>query len=175
MRKRTIAIFVISFLSTLIVLHIVNSAKNSKTRKRMVEYSAASSRESDGAPNLVVMNGEPGYLGYSYVYLTYLEDGYVSIKGSNSDNRFGWIVISNIVLEPGSYTLTGLKGCKANSLQLQLCVWNETKNGYDYYRQYDDDVHFELSQREYVKLQFQVSPYVEDIDILARPAVYKDD
>ena len=55
----------------------------------MVQYSIASARE-DGTPNRVVMNGKPGYLGYSSVHLSYLKDGWISLVGDNVEESSGW-------------------------------------------------------------------------------------
>ena len=54
----------------------------------MIEYSLASARE-DGAPNRVVMIGKSGYLGYSSVHLSYLEDGWISLVGDNVKKATG--------------------------------------------------------------------------------------
>ena len=110
----------------------------------MVQYSIASARE-DGAPNRVVMIGKPGYLGYSSVHLSYLKDGWISLVGDNVEESNGWKLLSNFTLEPGAYTLIGMKGQDENMIALQLHIEDDT--GYHhYFYQYDDDVTFTIDR-----------------------------
>ena len=72
---RFIIIFVSSAAITLLILFAGNQIIKYMIRQKMVAGAAASARESDGAENLVIMNGDSGYIDASKVYLTYLDEG----------------------------------------------------------------------------------------------------
>lgn len=139
----------------------------------MIEYSLASVRE-DGASNRVVMIGKPGYLGYSSVLLSYLNDGWISLVGDNVEESNGWKLLSTFTLEPGTYTLTGMKGQDEKTIALQLHIEDET-GFYKYFYEYDEDVRFSIERPSEAVLHVRVYPGVEEINVRARPAVYKDD
>ena len=139
----------------------------------MVQYSIASARE-DGTPNRVVMNGKPGYLGYSSVHLSYLKDGWISLVGDNVEESSGWKLLSAFTLEPGTYTLTGMKGQRENTIALQLHIEDDTAF-YRYIYQYDEDVSFTIDRQVDAALHVRVYPENEGIDVNARPAVYRDE
>lgn len=139
----------------------------------MTQYSIASARE-DGAPNRVVMIGKPGYLGYSSVHLSYLEDGWISLVGDNVEESNGWKLLSEFTLEPGTYTLTGMKGQDEKAIALQLHIEDDT-GFYKYFYEYDEDVRFSIERPSEAVLHVRVYPGVEGINVKARPAVYKDD
>lgn len=136
----------------------------------MVQYSIASSR-SDGTPNRVVMNGKSGAVGYSYVRLQYLEDGWIRLTGENNTNSDAWKIISSFSLEPGTYTLTGMKEQERNTVALQLYI-KDDKSNYRYLYQYDEDVKFTVEQECNATLYVRVYPKVEKIYVKARPGVY---
>ena len=141
--------------------------------RRMVQYSLTSARE-DGAPNRIVMNGRPGYLGYSSVYLSYLEDGWISLIGDNVDESNDWKLLSTFALEPGSYTLTGMRGQNENTIALQLHIKDET--GFSQYiYQFDENVSFSIKRPVEASLHVCVYPEIKGIDVRVRPAVYKDE
>ena len=175
MRKRKLIIFLISLFASLAFLFVSSGIHRAILHKRMVDYAKASARESDGAENCVVMDGKSGYIGSSRVYVKYLKDGYIKISGDNSDGSSGWKLVSEWIMEKGRYTLSGLSGFKENTLELQLSVWNEEKNGYDYYCQFNDEVSIELFEPKSVRLFLRVYPNVTNINVIARPAVYKDE
>ena len=139
----------------------------------MVAYSVASTRE-DGTPNRVVMIGKPGYLGYSSVHLSYLEDGWIKLIGDNTEKSDGWKLLSTFTLEPGMYTLTGMKGQDENTIALQLRIEDDT-GYYQYFNQYDEDVIFTIERPVNAALHVRIYPEVEGIDVKARPAVYRDE
>ena len=158
---------------TLIVLYSCDAVAKHIIHKRMMEYSLASFRE-DGIPNRVVMNGKPGYLGDSSVRLEYLKDGWISLKGNNVGKSNVWKLLSTFALEPGTYTLTGLKGQDENTIALQLRIENDT-GVHRYLYQYDEDVSIIIEKQVDVALHVRVYPEVDGIDVRARPAVYRDE
>ena len=139
----------------------------------MVQYSIASARK-DGEPNRVIMNGNPGYIGYSTAHLSYLKDGWISLVGDNIDESNNWKLLSTFTLEPGTYSLTGMKGQEANTISLQLRVEDDT-GFYRYIYQYDEDMVFTIERSVKATLHVRIYPKVEGIDVKARPAVYKDE
>ena len=91
----------------------------------MIQYSTASARE-DGAENRVVMTGKGGYLGYTSVRLPYLEGGWIELARGNREELSGWKLISTFSLEPGTYTLAGIKSQAAETIAHQLHIVDET-------------------------------------------------
>lgn len=138
----------------------------------MVSYALASARSTDGAENRVVLNGISGFFGYT-VHLKYLEDGYISLLGNNAEESSGWKLLSRFTLEPGTYTLTGMKGVTKDTIALQLHVIDDN-GSYRYIYQFDEDVKFKVDRQSKATLHVMVYPFAEDIDVVARPAVYKE-
>lgn len=138
----------------------------------MVKYSIASVRE-DGARNYVVMSGKSGYLGYSYVYLKYLEDGWISLTGENPDHKYEQKLISKFTLEPGEYTLTGLKA-QENTIDFQLSLEDDAGT-FHYIYLFDNSITFFVEKIVLARLYVRVYPGVKEIRVVARPAVYRDD
>lgn len=172
-QKRTIIIFTIAFVATLMLLYICDGIRREVVHQRMLQYNITTARN-DGTPNRVVMNGKAGALGYSYVKLQYLEDGWIRLVGENNEDSNGWKLISVFTLEPGTYTLTGMKGQNENKIALQLRIEDDT-GYYCYLYQYDEDVQFTIERETTATLHARVYPKVEKIDVKARPAVYRDE
>lgn len=139
----------------------------------MVQYSHVSARE-DGAENLVVMEGNSGSVGQTYVYLKYLENGFIHIYGNNSYDINGWKKLSEFQLSPGLFTLTGLRGSTEKTIVLQLRI-SDDSGFYQYFNQWDEDVIFTIEHEMKADLNVRVYPFVESIDVKARPAVYRDE
>lgn len=139
----------------------------------MIACSLASARD-EGTPNRVLMNGKAGYLGYSSLRMTYLTDGWIKLAGDNNRDSNGWKKISTFTLEPGTYTLTGIAGQKENTIALQLHIEDDT-GFYRYIYQYDEDVSFTIERSAAATLHVRVYPDVEGVDVIARPAVYRDE
>ena len=172
-QRRTIKIFLVSLVITLAVLYSCDTVAKHILHQRMARYSLASARE-DGTSNRVIMNGKPGYLGYSSVHLSYLKDGWICLTGDNFEEGNGWKLLSTFTLEPGTYTLTGMRGQDENTVALQLHIEDDT--GFSrYIYQYDEDVSFTIERAVDAVLNVRVFPETEGIDAKARPAVYKDE
>lgn len=140
----------------------------------MVSYSIASARESDGASNLVIMSGKAGYLGESDVYLDYLRDGYISIAGNNPNETRGWRKLCEIKMEPGVYSLTGMKDVPDRTVAIELHIGDGTEFS-QYIYQWDHDVIFTVKEETIAMLHIMVYPFVKDISVVARPAIYKNE
>ena len=172
--KITVLIFLISLAITIAVLYAGRGIRNHVFHQRMVAWSAASARDTDGAENRVVLTGIPGYLGTSEVYLDFMGDGYINLSGDNPQETDGWRLISEFAIEPGSYTLTGLKGAEEHTVALQLYVRDGA--GYEQYLyQWDEDVKFTVERTVEAALHARVFPFVNGVDLVARPAVYRDE
>lgn len=159
---------------TLCFLYAADGIRKHIIHDKMVSYAKASARSTDDAENRVIMDGKPGYLGYSSVYLSYLKDGWISLVGDNVEEYNGWKLLSTFTLEPGTYTLTGMKGQDENTIALLLHIKVDT-GYYHYYYQYDEDLTFTIEGTVEAALHVQVYPKVEGIDMKARPAVYRDE
>lgn len=108
------------------------------------------------------------------MHLSYLKDGWISLVGDNVEESSGWKLLTAFTLEPGTYTLTGMKGQDENTIALQLHIENDT-GFYRYIYQYDDDVSFTIERAVDAALHVRVYPETEGINAMARPAVYRDE
>ena len=135
--------------------------------QKMVRLAAIYDRE-DGAKNLLVLNGKNGYAWNTDVYVEYLNNGSIQIKGT-SDKR-SWCPIGEISLEPGVYSFSGLSGVEKNTVGLEL----ETNN-----QRFAPDVgpidEVRFTLEENTKLKVYVSVYDGcDCDVIATPVIYKE-
>lgn len=135
--------------------------------QKMVRLAAIYDRE-DGAKNLLVLNGKNGYAWNTDVYVEYLNNGSIQIKGT-SDKR-SWCPIGEISLEPGVYSFSGLSGVEKNTVGLEL----ETNN-----QRFTPDVgpvdEVRFTLEETTELMVYVSVYDGcDCDVIATPVIYKE-
>ena len=135
--------------------------------QKMVRLAAIYDRE-DGAKNLLVLNGKNGYAWNTDVYVEYLNDGSIQIKGT-SDKR-SWWPIGEQTLEPGVYSFSGLSGVDKDTVGLEL----ETNN-----QRFAPDVgpvdEVKFTLEETTKLMVYVSVYDGcDCDVVATPVIYKE-
>ena len=135
--------------------------------QKMVRLAAIYDRE-DGTKNLLVLNGKNGFAWDTDVYVEYLKDGSVHIKGT-SDKR-SWCPIGKISLEPGVYSFSGLSGVDKDTVGLEL----ETNN-----QRFAPDVgpvgEVRFALEETTKLMVYVSVYDGcDCDVVATPVIYKE-
>ena len=135
--------------------------------QKMVRLAAIYDRE-DGAKNLLVLSGKNGYAWNTDVYVKYLNDGSIHIKGT-SDRR-SWWKIGEVSLEPGAYSFSGLSGVENNTVGLEIEVDNHRFAP-------DvgpiDEVKFTLD--ETTKLMVYVTVYDGyECDVIATPVIYKE-
>ena len=136
-------------------------------QQKMVRIAALYDRE-DGTKNLLVLNGKNGYAWDTDVYVEYLNDGSIHIKGT-SDKR-SWLPIGEISLKPGVYSFSGLSGVDKDTVGLTL----ETNN-----QRFAPDVgpvdEVRFALEETTKLMVYVSVYDGcDCDLIATPVIYKE-
>lgn len=134
---------------------------------KMVRIAALHDRE-DGTKNLLVLNGKNGYAWDTDVYVEYLKDGSIQIKGT-SDRR-SWWPIGELTLEPGMYSFAGLSGVEKNTVGLEL----ETNN-----LRFAPDVgpvnEVKFTLEEKTKLIVYVTVYEGcECDVIATPVIYKE-
>lgn len=135
--------------------------------QKMVRCAAIYDRE-DGAKNLLVLNGKNGYAWDTDVYVEYLNDGSIHIKGT-SDKR-SWWPIGEVTLEPGMYSFAGLTSVEKDTVGLEL----ETNN-----QRFAPDVgpidEVRFTLEETTKLKVYVIVYdCCDCDVIATPVIYKE-
>ena len=135
--------------------------------QKMVRLAAIYDRE-DGTKNLLVLNGKNGFAWDTDVYVKYLDDGSIHIKGT-SDKR-SWWPIGEISLEPGAYSFSGLSDVDKDTVGLTL----ETNN-----QRFMSDVgpvdEVRFTLEETTKLMVYVSVYDGcDCDVIATPVIYKE-
>lgn len=135
--------------------------------QKMVRLAAIYDRE-DGAKNLLVLNGKNGFAWDTDVYVEYLNDGSIHIKGT-SDKR-SWWPIGELTLEPGAYSFSGLSGVDKDTVGLEL----ETNN-----QRFAPDVgpidEVKFSLEETTKFMVYVSVYDGcDCNVVATPVIYKE-
>ena len=135
--------------------------------QKMVRLAAIYDRE-DGTKNILVLNGKNGYAWNTDVYVEYLNDGSIQIKGT-SDKR-SWWPIGKVTLGPGVYSFSGLSGVEKNTVGLEL----ETNN-----QRFAPDVgpidEVRFTLEETTKLKVYVIVYDGcDCDVIATPVIYKE-
>ncbi len=166
------AIILLSFLLTLACLYFGTETLEKIRNETMIANARASARASDGAPNLVVLNGEGGCIGGTASGIKYLKDGYIEVVASNPGDSPLWKQISTLVLEPGTYTLSGFSGLEPETVELLLSI--EMDGGTrQYCSQYDGDSLFEISGTRNAQLYLQIYPAAE-VTTTARPAIYRE-
>lgn len=170
--NRVVIIFLISLLFFTGLFYTGDIIQTNVRHRRMVRYAANSARESDGAPNLVILNGVEGFVADTNIFVKYMNDGYIKISGINPYGKSLWKKLSTTKLQKGTYTLTGLKGIKEETIELQLGI--ETGTNYlKYYSQCDENVTFSIDQDRVTFLCIRVYPYAE-VNTIARPAIYME-
>ncbi len=170
-KYKLVLIFLVSVTISLICLYCGSLVTTHITHKKMVSGTIASSRESDGAQNLIIMDGNSGFVGASSVLLDYLSNGYVSIKGENDTEQLQWKKISEFEINPGIYTLTGLS-VEENTIELRL-VAEQASGEPVYCYQHSEDVLFEILEPGIARLHFRIYPDAV-INTIARPAIYEE-
>lgn len=165
-------VFIVSFFITVLLLFTGRTAMREIRRNSMMAASIASSREEDGAVNHVVMYGDSGYVGHSGIYVKYLKEGNIRISGSSNSENYQWKKIADFSLSPGKYTFSGLTDAEPETVQLQLDY--PEGSSYCWHFIWNSDIQFTIDEVKEVELYVRAFPGVS-VDIIARPAVYRDE
>lgn len=160
-RKMIMCIFVLS-----IVLVIPPTYSKVTHVKKMKNYATMNDDE-NGQKNLLVMKGINGYAWNSDVYVKYLDDGSIRIRG-NSD-KTTWYPIADISLKKGEYEFAGLSGVDEKTVG--LVIEADNKRLTSDIGPNDKDI-FVLNKTTTVKVYVIV--YKDcNCDIVASPVLYK--
>ena len=156
-----------AILLSMVLCSMVPFSYREVRHQKMVRLAAIYDRE-DGTKNLLVLKGMNGFAWDTDVYVKYLDDGSIHIKGT-SDKR-SWWPIGEISLEPGEYSFSGLSGVDKDTVGLTL----ETNN-----LRFTQDVGpidvVEFTLIETTELMVYVSVYDGcDCDVVATPVIYKE-
>ena len=166
-------LFIVSLVTTIGLLSFGKWVIVLSRHHMMIEGAASSYRRVDGAPNLLVMQGDSGYIGTSKVHIKYLKDGFIRISGVNDTDSDQWKIIGTVYLSPGCYTFTGLAGIDAETVDLQLDYRNDADTSYEWYFLWNEDIQFCISKAKMVEIYVRVAPNAQ-VDLTAQPAIYWD-
>lgn len=142
--------------------------------QKMVRLAATYDRE-DGTKNLLVLNGKNGFAWNTDVYVEYLNDGSLHIKGS-SDKR-SWWPIADIALESGHYSASGLEDTTGGLLGIELAYYNKYSKKYEVLCPdigMNPTVEFELSETTPIRAYVRVYPGFH-AECTATPVIYKEE
>jgi glycopeptide antibiotics resistance protein len=123
----------------------------------------------DGKRNLLVLKGKDGYAWNTNVYIKYLKDGSIRIKGKS--HKKSWWPIADVELEPGRYTFSGLSDVGEGTVGLEL-ENNNSRFANDVGP--IDKIEFVLDDTKIINVYVIV--YDEcDCDVVATPVLYKEE
>ncbi len=167
-KKRSLVALVI-LTALILTFGFVYQGLRWQSRERL----AALHNREDGAANLLVLNGEDGYVGESEVYVSYRDDGGIDIVGSS--DTIGYLLIGTPKLMPGSYILTGFSGAESDTIGIYL----EKKVDGKYVRFTTDlgpvdKVSFTMEKEEKIRVYIKTYPGAE-VDVTAYPVIYKEE
>ena len=146
---------------------------------QMTKMAALNDRD-DGTKNLLVLNGKPGIVGKSEVYVSYNSDGSIIINGYSDD--IDYKIIGRLDLEAGNYTFSGFSGVEPNTVSIYLEKHDSENPNADstgYVRFTPDlgpleSINFTLIETERVRACVKVYPESNG-KYIARPVIYKEE
>ena len=141
--------------------------------QKMVRLAAIYDRE-DGSENLLVLNGKNGFAWDTDVYVEYLTDGSINIRGVSEIQS--WWPIADITLESGHYSASGLEDTTGGLLGIELAYYNENSKKYEVLCPdigINPTVEFELSEKTPIRAYVRVYPGFH-AECIATPVIYKE-
>lgn len=140
--------------------------------RQMVAFAALNDRE-DGTKNLLVLNGDAGYV--AGIQVTYNSDGSITISGT-SDAR-AWILIGEQELEARKFSFSGMSGVEPRTVAIELEYYNKEKK--NFIRLTPDvgpveETTFEFSEPTRIRAYVGVYPGAEG-EWIARPVIYREE
>ena len=141
--------------------------------QKMVRLAAIYDRE-DGSENLLVLNGKNGYAWNTDVYVEYLKDGSINIRGVSEIQS--WWPIADITLESGHYSASGLEDTTGGLLGIELAYYNKNSKKYEVLCPdigINPTVEFELSEKTPIRAYVRVYPGFH-AECIATPVIYKE-
>ena len=141
--------------------------------QQMKRFAAMSDRE-DGRENLLVLDGNDGYVGSTGVYVSYNDDGTVSINGS-ADQR-SWYILGKITLPAGTYRLTGFPSTPKNTFNLELEYLDRDQRKYLHFVSLDTEQSVEISLLNKTKFRVLIGVFPgAKGKVLCKPAIFSED
>lgn len=106
-----------------IILCMIVPCEYQKVKDQKWVNAAALYDRDDGTKNLLILNGMDGVVWDTKVHVEFLSNGSIHIKGTA--DRQSWWPIGQIILEPGTYSFSGLSGVREKTLGLELEAYNQ--------------------------------------------------
>lgn len=135
--------------------------------QKMLKYASMNDRV-DGSKNLLILDGKNGKAWDTDVYIKYLENGSINIKGTS--DKMSWWPIGDVTLEAGVYSFSGLSGVKSETVGLEL-VTDNSRLASDVGPV--DKVVLSLSKTTKIKVYVIVYDGCK-CDVFARPVIYRE-
>lgn len=137
--------------------------------QKMVKLAASHDRD-EKTKNLLVLNGKNGNVWNTNVFVKYLSDGSIHIKGTA--DKQSWWPIGSVTLEPGCYSFSGLSDTKENTVGLELEAYNQ-RFAPDVGAA-NEEVKFTLTKT--TEIMVYVIVYEDcDCDVIATPVLYREE
>ena len=163
-----------AILISMVLCSMVPFSYREVRHQKMVRLAAIYDRE-DGAKNLLVLNGKNGFAWDTDVYVEYLNDGSIHIKGSS--DKQSWWPIADIALESGHYSASGLENTTGGLLGIELAYYNKYSKKYEVLCPdigMNPTVEFELSETTPIRAYVRVYPGFH-AECTATPVIYKEE
>ena len=141
--------------------------------QKMVRLAAIYDRE-DGSENLLVLSGKNGFAWDTDVYVEYLNDGSINIRGVSEIQS--WWPIADITLESGHYSASGLEDTTGGLLGIELAYYNKNSKKYEVLCPdigINPTVEFELSEKTPIRAYVRVYSGFH-AECIATPVIYKE-
>lgn len=170
LKKSFISILCIVAISTLIFGLIVWGVR--KYHYLQMKDYASRFDLSQSFPNLLVLNGEEGYIGNTEMYVSYGADG-ISVCG-NSNHR-ALFLISEFELDSGTYIFEGLKNVGSETVALELEYYDSETNTFIRFSPdigAVDSFVFTLDKMTFFKAYIGVYE-CSDMNVVATPVIYE--
>lgn len=161
-------------LTTVLILLTIPFAFQGLNYLTMKNYAALNDR-ADGTKNLLILNGEPGYVGTTSVYVAYNDNGSLSITGSSVSRA--WKRIGQLTLGSGHYSFSGLSGTRKNTVAIELEYYDKERGGFIRLTPNVGPIEeaiFDLEEDTRIRAYVGVYPGAEG-DYLARPVIFRED
>lgn len=137
--------------------------------QKMVKLAASHDRD-EKTKNLLVLNWKNGNVWNTNVFVKYLSDGSIHIKGTA--DKQSWWPIASVTLEPGCYSFSGLSDIKENTVGLELEAYNQ-RFAPDVGAA-NEEVKFTLTKT--TEIMVYVIVYEDcDCDVIATPVLYREE
>lgn len=171
-RRKSLRVVTIAAVLILLGCAVGQRAYTDYHEKKMQNYAAMNDRED--TPNLLTLDGKPGFVGRSGVYVRYLKDGSISISGTSHVRA--WKLLAELQLGPGTYSFSGLNQVAEKTVAIQLEYYHKEKEKFLRLTQDVgpvDAVSFTLSEDTRIRAYVGVYPGC-DCAVVARPVIFRE-